>query len=268
MSEQQAGLSPAPEAASSREAAASEPASAASAASAPQPVASSPVGEPFTWPPSTRLSYTLKGDYRGELQGSAQVEWINAGPRYQVHIDVMVGPSFAPLLRRSMLSDGLVTPQGLEPQRYDESTRFGFNTRHNQMQFSAEAITLSTGKEVPAPAGVQDTASQFVQLTYRFTRDPALLRAGQSIPIPLALPRRLYLWVYEVIAEEKLHTPFGEVSTYHLKPRRADKPQDTLEAEIWFAPKLQYLPVRILIRQADGAYVDLMISSLPEQAAR
>ena len=81
------------------------------------------------------------------------------------------------------------------------------------------------------------------------------------------MPRRLYLWVYDVIAEENLRTPFGEVPTFHLKPHRVDKPQDTLEAEIWFAPKLQYLPVRILIRQADGAYVDLMVSSLPEQAA-
>lgn len=249
--------------------AASEPSDAASsaiAASAPDAAASGPAAEPFVWPPSTRLSYTLKGEYRGELHGSAQVEWINAGERYQVHIDVLVGPSFAPLLRRSMSSDGLITPQGLEPLRYDESTRFGFKTRRNQMQFSPASILLSTGKEIPTPAGVQDTASQFVQLSYRFIRDPSLLRAGQAIPIPLALPRRLYLWVYDVLSEETLHTPFGEVPTYHLKPRRPDKPQDTLEAEIWFAPTLQYLPVRILIRQVDGAYIDMMIETLPEQA--
>ncbi len=212
-------------------------------------------------------SYRLKGDYRGEVHGSAQVEWINAGGRYQVHIDVLIGPSFAPLLRRSMSSDGLITAQGLEPLRYDELTRFGFSTRRNLVQFSPEVIKLSTGKEIATPAGVQDTASQFVQLTYRFMRDPGLLRAGTSIPIPLALPRRLYLWVYEVLSEESLHTPFGEVRAHHLKPRRPDKPQDTLQAEIWFAPTLQYLPVRILITQSDGAYVDLMIESLPEQAA-
>jgi hypothetical protein len=36
---------------------------------------------------------------------------------------------------------------------------------------------------------------------------------------------------------------------------------------MWFAPSLQYLPVRILIRQDAQTYVDLLIDRLPEQAA-
>ena len=59
---------------------------------------------------------------------AAQVEWI-CRRRYQVHMDVLVGPSFAPLLRRSMSSDGLITAQGLEPRRYDELTRCRLRTR-------------------------------------------------------------------------------------------------------------------------------------------
>ena len=33
------------------------------------------------------------------------------------------------------------------------------------MGFEPEVIKLSTGKEIATPAGVQDAASQFVQLT-------------------------------------------------------------------------------------------------------
>jgi hypothetical protein len=69
-------------------------ASAASAASA------------FEWPPSTRVSYKLSGNYRGEVVGNAQVEWVRAGSRYQVHLDVWVGAQAAPLVGRRMTSDG------------------------------------------------------------------------------------------------------------------------------------------------------------------
>ena len=38
-------------------------------------------------------------------------------------------------------------------------------------------------------------------------------------------------------------------------------------ADVWFAPTLQYLPVRLLIRQDEDTYVDLMIDRLPQQEA-
>jgi hypothetical protein len=120
---------------------------------------------------------------------------------------------------------------------------------------------------VPAQPGVQDTASQFVQLTQRFMRDPALLRPGASLGFPLALPRHMHPWVYEVQAPERLATPFGEVEVFPLKPRRPDKAGRALMVDLWYAPALQYLPVRILIRQDESTYVDLMIEKLPEQAA-
>jgi hypothetical protein len=36
---------------------------------------------------------------------------------------------------------------------------------------------------------------------------------------------------------------------------------------MWVAPSLQYLPVRLLIRQDAETYIDLLIERLPEQAA-
>ena len=49
--------------------------------------------------------------------------------------------------------------------------------------------------------------------------------------------------------------------------RRELRPQGVLEAEVWFAPSLQYLPVRLLIRQDDATYVDLVLDQAPVQAA-
>ena len=44
-------------------------------------------------------------------------------------------------------------------------------------------------------------------------------------------------------------------------------PFSSLSIEAWFAPSLQYLPVRIVIRRGADEFIDLMIERLPLQAA-
>ena len=226
----------------------------------------------FEWPPSTRLSYRLTGDFRGPVEGQAQVEWLRDGLRYQVHLDVGVGPAFAPLLSRRTSSEGAITAEGLRPDRFDEATRVLLRApRRLVIDMAGPMVRLANGGEVPRPEGLQDTASQFVQLSWLFTRQPELLRAGQTIPMPLALPRRVQMWQYEVGETSVLDTPAGPVEAVHVRPR-PDVASDArrggeLVPEAWFAPSLQYLPVRILIRQEGGNFVDLMIERLPQQAA-
>ena len=223
----------------------------------------------FEWPPSTRLSYTLTGDFRGPVQGRAQVEWLRSGARYQVHLDVSVGPAFAPLLSRRITSDGDITAAGLQPRRYDEETRVVLREpRQLTIWLDPDLVRLPGGAELPRPPGVQDSASQFVQMTWLFTMQPHRLQTGQSIVLPLALPRRVEPWVYDVLARETLDTPAGPVEAVHVKPRLSGRPGQELTAEVWIAPSLQYLPVRILIRQDERSYVDLMIERLPQQAER
>lgn len=240
----------------------------ASAASDPAMAEGDPDTEPFDWPPSTQLAYDLTGNYRGPVQGQASVEWLREGPRYQVHLEVTIGPSFAPLVTRRLSSDGEVTEHGLRPRRYDETTRAAFrDPKHQSVEFGDEVIRFANGREAPALPGVQDSASQFVQLTWLFTTQPSLLQPGRSVQLPLALPRRADLWTYDVIGHETLHTRFGDIETLHVKPRRAPRPGKELTAEMWVAPTLQYLPVRILIRQDDDTWVDLLIRQLPRQSA-
>ncbi|HEX6705430.1 MAG TPA: DUF3108 domain-containing protein [Albitalea sp.] len=247
--------------------AASEPAPPAPepAASAPEAAASAPA---FAWPASTRVGYVLTGNYRGEIHGKAQVEWVRVDLRYQVHLDVTVGLPFAPLLTRRMSSQGQLTPQGLVPERYDEDSKMAFqDRRRSTIRFEADAVVLPGERRSERWPGVQDQASQFAQLTYLFTTQPALLATGQVIAVPLALPRNVDRWVYDVRELETLYTPFGPVEAFHLVPRRVTRPAGALSAEIWFAPSLAYLPVRIRIRQDTDTFIDLMIERKPQLAA-
>jgi hypothetical protein len=252
-------------------------AAASAAASAPR-VASAPVVRPaegvagtetFDWPASTRVSYDLNGNYRGEVKGYAQVEWIRVGSRYQVNLDFVVGPDFAPIIRRRMTSEGDLTPEGLMPSRYDEDTQAMMRDRRRvTVQFEPEAVVLANGERRERWPGVQDTASQFIQLTFLFTTRPDLLQAGKTIEMPLALPRNTDRWTYDVLEETEVQTSFGPLPAFHLKPRRARPKPGELTAEIWFAPSLRYLPVRIRVEQDAQTWLDLVIARKPELAGR
>lgn len=219
------------------------------------------------WPASTRLDYRLRGNYRGAVTGRARVEWLREGRRYQVHLEVAVGPGFAPLITRTMSSEGVLTPQGIQPERFDEDTRILLAARRRlTLQFQGQDLVFPSGRREWAPPGVQDAASQFVQLTWLFLTGRETPRAGHEIRLPLALPRKLYAWRYRVDGEEQLDTPMGPLAAWHLRPL-ADNTGSDLRAEVWLAPSLQYLPVRLMIRQDDQTWIDLMLQSAPLQAA-
>ena len=238
-----------------------------SPSAAPSHVAPAASAEPFAWPASTRITYELTGNYRGEVHGDAKVEWVRQGARYQVHLDVTVGPSFAPVYSRRMSSEGQLTESGLSPERYDEDSKVAFRDRRRaHMSFEPDEVVLNNGNRVERMPGVQDTASQFVQMSYMFSRNPALLKPGRTVEIALALPRRQSLWVYDVREVETIYTSFGELDTVRLQPRREARKGDDLTAEVWFAPSLRYLPVRIRIRQDEDTYLDLLIERKPQLA--
>ncbi|MCA0177176.1 MAG: DUF3108 domain-containing protein [Proteobacteria bacterium] len=218
----------------------------------------------FDWPPATRLHYDLTGQYRGPLYGSGQVEWLRDGSHYQVRVNIDVDPAFT----RQLVSDGVITPQGLSPRRYDEETRVPLLApRTHTLQFESGQVRLSNGMTELTPEGVQDSASQFVQMTWLFLTDPERLAVGRTLDLPLALPRRVGVWTYDVTEAQPLALPFGTIDTFHLVPRQGSARAGEFSAELWLAPSLQYLPVRILVRQSAEVWLDLRLKDKPLQAA-
>ena len=253
-----------PEAPAVAQAPATPASSTAAEPTSADPAAAAADAQAFEWPSSTRLTYELTGNYRGEINGDAQVEWVRVGTRYQVHIDLSVGP----LISRRMSSEGDLVGDRLLPSRYDEETRVLFREpRRVTILLGPDEIVLANGERRERAAGVQDAASQFIQLAALFTTRPDLLQAGGTVEVLLALRNRIGAWVYDVVGQEDVQTPFGPLSTYHLRPRRVVSGGNELSAEVWFAPQLRYLPVRMRIRQDAETYIDLVISRRPEIAA-
>jgi hypothetical protein len=243
-------------------------ASAAAALSAAAAPAASAAAAGFVWPSATKVSYAVDGNYRGHIEGKAEVEWIRVGDHYQVNVDLFAGPGFAPLFSRRMMSEGTVADSGLVPDRYNEETQFlTADRRRVSVLFEPDSVELANGQKHERMPGVQDTASQFIQFTWLFGSKPEALVVGASFQFPLALPRSMKTWTYDVVGEETLATPFGALPAYHLKPRLGERKPGELTVEMWFAPELRFLPVRIRVEQEAGTYVDLMIAKKPEISA-
>ena len=236
---------------------ATEPVAAASAA----PAASAPsAGDaPFlaSWPSDTRLTYKLGGNYRGELHGSARVLWQREGTRYHTAVEMSAGL----LASLSFTSQGDITEGGLKPEVYEENVR----GRRRGVRLG-EDVRLNNGDRIARPEAVQDTASQFVELGHRFSTGQVKLVPGAQVNFSMARPGGIDEWTYDVIGEETLHLPrLGPVPTLHLKPRPLSKPRGPISAEIWYAPSLQYLPVRIRITQGNDNYIDLMVDTIEQR---
>ena len=236
---------------------ATEPVAAASAA----PPASSPgPGDaPFlaSWPSDTRLTYKLGGNYRGELHGSARVLWQREGTRYHTAVEMSAGL----LASLSFTSQGDITEGGLRPEVYEENVR----GRRRGVRLG-EDVRLNNGDLIARPEAVQDTASQFVELGHRFSTGQVKLVPGAQVNFSMVRPGGIDEWTYDVIGEETLHLPrLGPVPTLHLKPRPLSKPRGPISAEIWYAPSLQYLPVRIRITQGNDNYIDLMVDTIEQR---
>ncbi len=244
------------------------PASDAIAAPSPTPSASAP-GSTGTataavtpgldgWPSDTRLSYRLGGKFRsGELYGDARVLWQREDKRYQVRVEVAL--TF--LASLVMTSQGEVDPVTLRPQAYEEVR----NGRPRGLRLNESEVQLANGKVMPRPPGVQDTASQFVELSHRFASGQEKLEVGRAVSFWMARPGALDLWTYDVVEREMLKTGLGEVEAFRLKPRPIANPRGNITAEMWFAPSLQYLPVRIRVNMGEEAHVDLLVETIEQR---
>ncbi|MBI2772802.1 MAG: DUF3108 domain-containing protein [Burkholderiales bacterium] len=209
------------------------------------------------WPPDTRLSYRVGGFFRGEIHGKATVQWQRDALGYQVAVDIGLG-----LATFVMTSQGEFSAEGLHPRMYQESR----NGSPRNLAVGEESVVLSDGTTVPRPPGLQDTASQFVELSQRFASGREPLEVGNTLSFWMARPGGTDLWTYDVAERETLRTPqYGDVEAFRLKPRPLARPRGNITAEMWFAPSLKYLPVRIKVSMGDGVYVDLLIEKIEQR---
>lgn len=259
------GPAPTPEPAASAAAAAAPPA--APSADAPSEAgvdirapgggpgqATSTAAPPVRLPAPTRLAFDVQGRAkRFAYSANAELVWQHDGSRYEARQEIsafLVG-------KRSQRSTGLITAQGLQPERFADRSRSEqaahFDHAKGRVTFSANTPEAAIGP------GAQDRLSVFIQLGALLAADPGRFVPGTEVALTTVSARSADRWAFTIEGPENLDLPAGPMPT--LKLQRLPRKEYDQKAELWVAPALGYLPVRIRITQANGDFADLLLRS-------
>jgi hypothetical protein len=203
----------------------------------------------FAFPPPLHLKYKINGEVKGfSYYVNGDLQWKQDGKTYEARMEV----SHFLLGSRVQTSRGDLGAMGLEPIRFGDKVRSEvaahFDRTKGKVTFSANTPDVSW---VP---GMQDHLSALVQLGSMLGGSPNNFPEGSLVPFEAVGPRSVESWVFKVGPQEKLNLPGGLVSAIKLV-REAVGEYGT-RGEVWLAPSLGYLPVRIRLIEANGNFVD------------
>lgn len=203
----------------------------------------------LAYPEPARLKYEVRAEVKGiSLSLNGELLWQHDGKTYNSRLEF----SHFLLGSRMQTSKGALGPQGLEPLRFGDKVRSEVAAHFDR---SANKVTFSANTpDVPLTPGMQDQLSAVLQLSAMFGGEPRRYPAGTQIPFEAIGPRSVESWTMVVGNTEKLTLPGGEVSAIKLS-RGAAGPHSN-RAEIWLAPSMGYLPVRIRLTEANGDVAD------------
>lgn len=207
-------------------------------------------------PGNTTLSYDVTAARKGvSFPASSTLRFTHDGSTYDARMEIkalFVGS-------RTQTSKGLVDPAaGLQPVRFgdkakaEQAAHFDRSRQPPVLRFSANT------PDAPLQAHTQDRLSVLFQLAAMLAGDPKRLGPGSTVVIHTAGPRDADMWQFKVGKAEELALPAGTLTAIHLvrTPMHAYDNQ----VEVWLAPSLGHLPVRVLWTQANGDTVDQRLS--------
>ena len=205
-------------------------------------------------PRPTRLKYGLKGEIKGiPYSASGELLWLPDGKNYEARLEISV---FL-LGSKVQTSKGELTPQGLAPIRFGDKYRSEvaahFERSKGKVTFSANT------PDVPLQPDAQDQVSAFMQLATLVGGDPDRFPPGMKLSFQAVGPRYAEQWAFVVGANEMLDLPGGNVKA--MRFTREPAAEFDTRGDVWLAPEMDYLPVRIRLTQANGDFLDLLWKS-------
>lgn len=146
-------------------------------------------------------------------------------------------------------SRGSLTPDAVIPERYNlkqkgneaEHTEIRFDWHDDKAHTTSEGVTWSQQID----AGTQDRLSQQLMLRLH------LAQGMKVMEYPVADGGKIKRYRFQVVGEEPVKTPNGRLRCLKVQRTKGTRPPDYI---IWFAPDLDYLPVRIERKQKSGTY--------------
>lgn len=160
-------------------------------------------------------------------------------------------------------SVGDINTFGLAPHRYEETPRkkptyqTTFNQKTKKITFSDSSATY------PINGGEQDRTSAIWQLVSIARGSPKKFIPKSQWRFLVAGRRHAEEWTFFVDEKVTLPTSFGALSTVHVTNHAGDQ-----RIDIWLAPTMEWYPVRIKYRDANGDTIEQNLAHVNKRSEK
>lgn len=202
----------------------------------------------YAVPGSVRLKYDVKGEKGGiPIFANGELLWLQDGTNYEARMEISIL-----MFSRVQTSKGQLGNHGLEPLRFGDKVRSEvaahFDRSKGKVTFSANT------PDVTLQPGAQDQLSIFMHVASLIGGDPRRFTPGTEMSFQAIGPRSSETWSFTVGNLETLTLPGGTVKA--IKLSRPPANEYSPRADVWLAPEMAYMPVRIRLTEANGDVAD------------
>jgi hypothetical protein len=224
----------------------------AAAASGPAPAAAAAAsGDKLSVPPSGELRYDTL--VNGMMNQTGTIHWSSDGRRYEMVVSIPL-PFVGPYVYSSK---GHIDGFGVAPEQYSEQRGRRaadiaiFNRETKQIVYT------KTPQAQPLADGAQDRFSVVMQLSSLVRGAPDRYKPGVTRQFSVADNDSSEIWPIETVGDENVQTREGFTTARHFT-RLPRKEGDRRKLDIWLAPSIGWLPVRILQTEPNGMQIELL----------
>lgn len=154
-------------------------------------------------------------------------------------------------------SSGKVLSAGLRPLRFEQrrakNPRRDVGATFDWDRGVIHSTFQGERSQIPLPGNTQDRIS----LMYQFMKVTA--RQG-TVRVPMSNGRKVDMYTYRLVNEERLVTPAGEFDTLHFE--RVTESSRESKAEVWLAKARHNFPVRIVFDDPKGFRLEQTLVAL------
>jgi hypothetical protein len=208
-------------------------------------------GVKFQVPPSGELQYDTF--FNGARNAPGTIHWKSDGQHYEMEVSIplpFVGP-FVWTSRGHVDAFGLAPDQYIEKRGHRPADFTVFNRTQKQIIFTRTPNSLAL------PDGAQDRFSMVMQLASLVRGDPDTYKPGVTREFYVADNDSGETWPITTIGDETVSTDHGYVSARHFM-RLPRHDGDKRRIDVWLAPALGWLPVRLVQTEPNGTEVELL----------
>ena len=206
-------------------------------------------------PPSLALHYEVQ---RGGASGAAVLEWRRGeGGRYALELRgtaaQSTGNAATAAITPHWTSHGNLDAAGIAPERFAVARR---GRERHAANFQREAGIISfagPARTWPLLAGAQDRLSWMLQLAAVLEAEPQLRAEGAQISMMVVGAHGdADVWTFTVLGTTTHEGPGGEpLPALHL--HREGRHAHDAQVQVWLAPTLHHLPLRLQLARANGS---------------